>query len=86
MRESDIPKPEQLSSILKHKEVVWFLHSYDPITTALNYANETATLMRNKMLDDALNVISKSDETGNVRKYLDDVLSREKNKVKRDLF
>jgi hypothetical protein len=45
---------ENISSILKRKKDLWYMHSYDPVTVNLNYANETGNLMKNKMVKDTL--------------------------------
>jgi len=79
-----VPTPEQMSSILKQRKDIWYLHSGDPLSTALSYWKETAKLFENKMISDMITNFKKQDKE--VWKFLDETLANADKKVLKDLY
>ena len=75
---------ENISSILKRKKDLWYMHSYDPVTVNLNYANETGNLMKNKMVKDTLdNLWNKNPE---VADFISDFITKKDSNVLKKMY
>jgi len=77
-------KPDFWIGVTKERHDVWFLHTHDPLTAALNYTKETSQLVKNKMFDDALNQVRKNNPK--VWQYIEDVIHKNGSRIEKILF